>query len=88
MILERNMPVMDGLQFLQAVKAATCVRSVPTLLVGRAIAADDVRTGVLLGVRDVLAKPFSGAAVIDRLGRMLRKGVAPSESKQVVFLSA
>jgi DNA-binding response OmpR family regulator len=46
----------------------------PVLLVGRNIAAEDVRTGVQLGVRDVLAKPYSGAAVLERLIRMLKKG--------------
>jgi DNA-binding response OmpR family regulator len=51
-------------------------RPFPILLVGRALAADDVRQAVQMGVRDALAKPFSGAAVIERVGRMIKKSTA------------
>ena len=72
-ILERNMPVLDGIALLQEM-ASLPGRMPPVLLVGRNIAAEDVRIGVQLGVRDVLAKPYSGAAVLERLIRMLKKG--------------
>ena len=72
-ILERNMPMMDALGLLREMASLPGRQTPPVLLVGRNIAAEDVRTGVQLGVRDVLAKPFSGAAVLERVGRMLRK---------------
>lgn len=91
-ILERNMPEMDGMMFLRAM-AALIDRPPPVLLVGRNLAADDVRAGVKLGVRDCLAKPFSGAVVLERLGRMLKKGaptpaVPPPSSRPAIYLSA
>ena len=73
-ILERNMPMMDALGLLREIATLPGRQTPPVLLVGRNIAADDVRVGVSLGVRDVLAKPFSGATVLERLARMLKKG--------------
>lgn len=73
-ILERNMPVLDGLALLREMASLPGRQTPPVLLVGRNIGADDVRIGVQLGVRDVLAKPYSGAAVLERLTRMLKKG--------------
>jgi DNA-binding response OmpR family regulator len=80
-ILERNMPVLDGISLLREMANLPGGRMPPVLLVGRNIAAEDVRIGVQLGVRDVLAKPYSGAVVLERLIRMLKKGAPmPSSS--------
>ena len=73
-ILERNLPMMDALGLLREMASLPGRQTPPVLLVGRNIAAEDVRVGVTLGVRDVLAKPFSGASVLERLTRMLKKG--------------
>ena len=73
-ILERNMPVLDGIELLREMASLPGRQTPPVLLVGRNIAAEDVRIGVQLGVRDVLAKPYSGAAVLERLTRMLKRG--------------
>lgn len=88
LILERNLPEMDGMEFLRAM-AALPGRPVPVLLVGRNLAADDVRAGVQLGVRDCLAKPFSGAAVMERLTRMLKRTAPPAASaRPSVYINA
>jgi DNA-binding response OmpR family regulator len=81
-ILERNMPVLDGIALLREMASLPGRQIPPVLLVGRNIAAEDVRIGVQLGVRDVLAKPYSGAVVLERLTRMLRKG-APMPASAV-----
>jgi len=73
-ILERNMPILNGIELLREMASLPGRQMPPVLLVGRNIAAEDVRIGVQLGVRDVLAKPYSGAAVLERLTRMLKKG--------------
>jgi DNA-binding response OmpR family regulator len=73
LILERNLPGMDGMALLHALSELQARRPFPVLLVGRDLAADDVRRAVQLGVRDCLAKPFSGAVVLERLSRMLKK---------------
>jgi two-component system catabolic regulation response regulator CreB len=87
MILERNLPLMDGIGLLEAFAALPGSRPLPVLLVGRALAAEDVRRGVQLGVRDCLAKPFSGAVVLERLGRMLKKAAPPPPpGRSVVYV--
>jgi len=89
-ILERNLPEMCGMALLRAM-AAMPGRPVPVLLVGRNLAAEDVRTGLELGVRDCLAKPFSGAAVLERLTRMLKRhGPTPASApaRPVVHINA
>ena len=79
LILERNMPDVDGLMLLRELKSfVPATHMFPVLLVGRAIGADDVRAGIQLGVRDVLAKPFSGAVVLERVSRLLKKSAAPA----------
>lgn len=84
LIVERNLPEMDGMALLRAL-AVRGGRPIPVLLVGRALAADDVRQGLQLGVRDCLAKPFSGAAVLERLSRMLIKAApAPTPARLCV----
>ncbi|HEX7884340.1 MAG TPA: response regulator [Phenylobacterium sp.] len=88
LILERNLPEMDALAFLRAM-AALPGRPVPVLLVGRSLAAEDVRAGVELGVRDCLAKPFSGASVVERITRMLKRSTTQaSPARPAVYINA
>lgn len=88
LILERNLPEMDGMAFLRAM-AALPGRPVPVLLVGRNLAAEDVRAGVELGVRDCLAKPFSGASVVERITRMLKRSAPQAPpARPAVYINA
>lgn len=91
LILERNLPDLDGLALLRTMSAAPDWHA-PVLLVGRNLAADDVRASMQLGVRDCLAKPFSGAMVLERLARMLRRNASaapvPPAAREVVHLNA
>jgi DNA-binding response OmpR family regulator len=90
LILERNLPDLDGLDVLRTLSTLPG-RPVPVLLVGRNLAAEDIRAGVQLGVRDVLAKPFSGATVLERLARMLKKGApipGAAPAQRSVYLNA
>jgi DNA-binding response OmpR family regulator len=93
LILERNLPGLCGLEFLKTMAAVPHWRT-PVLLVGRNLAAEDVRASMQLGVRDCLAKPFSGAMVLERLARMLKRSAAemapasPPVAREVVHLNA
>lgn len=88
-ILERNLPDIDGMELLRAM-AALPGRPAPVLLVGRNIAAEDVRAGIELGVRDCLAKPFSGTVVLERLTRMLKRTApgASAPARPAVYINA
>ena len=90
LILERSMPEMDGLQLLRELSTITPAgRMFPVLLVGRSLAAEDVRAAIQMGVRDVLAKPFSGAAMLERVARLLKKTTplqAPAPTHAIVHV--
>ncbi len=92
LILERNMPEIDGLQLLRELSMFVSPnRMFPVLLVGRTLAAEDVRAAIQMGVRDVLAKPFSGSAMLERVARLLKKTTAsqlpaPVPARAVVYV--
>ena len=87
LILERSMPEVDGIQLLRELSHFIPAGRIPVLLVGRTLAAEDVKAAIQLGVRDVLAKPFSGAAVLERVTRLLKKTHAPPASaRSVVYV--
>ena len=75
-ILERNLPDIDGMQIIRELYAQCGGRPPPILLIGRNLQAEEVRYALTLGVKDVLAKPFSGAVLLERLGRMLTRSAA------------
>lgn len=78
LILDTGLPEMGGFEVLQTL-ARRGERLPPTLVIGRSLSADDITTALSLGARYCMTKPFSGADVLERLGRMLRdpKGGAP-----------
>lgn len=79
-VLERHLPAMASLQILEALASAPGA-PVPVLLIGRGLGADDVDAAAGHGVCAGLAKPFSGADLLDRIDRMLAAG-APSPVAQ------
>lgn len=72
-ILERHLPDMASLEVLEAL-ATAADGPAPVLLIGRGLTADDVRAAAGHGVCDGLAKPFSGAELLERVDRMLAAG--------------
>lgn len=72
LVLDLGLPDMNGLELLAAITGDAKRPLFPTLVVGKALCADSVRQAVKLGARDCMAKPFSGADLLDRVGRLLR----------------
>ncbi len=72
-VLERHLPDMASLEVLEAL-ATAAGGPAPVLLIGRGLTADDVRGAAGHGVCDGLAKPFSGAELLERVDRMLAAG--------------
>lgn len=81
-VLERDLPDVDGVQVVREIYAYCGGRPPPILLIGHDPAAEDVRYCLTLGVRDVLAKPFSGAALLERMGRMMARAAAAGAPPQ------
>jgi len=77
MVLDINMPELDGFGVLEAMKDPRSRISVPVLVLTARHGADDVRRAVSLGARDYLTKPFSEAQLLARVARLLRKPFEP-----------
>ena len=73
MVLELRLPDMDGFKLMRAIHTGGGRFPIPTLLVGRNLSPDDIQTGVKLGVRDIVTKPFSGAHMVERVSRLLKR---------------
>lgn len=73
LILDLNLPDLDGWGILQALSNRYGKPPFPVLVMGRRLSAEDVRRAVSIGARDALAKPFSGAEIVDRVVRLLRR---------------
>jgi two-component system chemotaxis response regulator CheY len=57
-LLDVNMPVMDGLSFLKARREMQVFLEVPVVLISTEASADDVRRGMEAGATAYMAKPF------------------------------
>jgi DNA-binding response OmpR family regulator len=72
MVLDINMPEMDGFGVLEVLRDAPDATRLPVLVLTARHAADDVRRAVGLGAKDYLTKPFNDAQLLARVARLLR----------------
>ncbi|MCI3133157.1 response regulator transcription factor [Phenylobacterium aquaticum] len=77
LVLDLNLPELDGFGLLQAINPRGERLPFPTLVMARKLAVEDIQRAVRLGARDCMAKPFSGADILERIQRLLRRP-APS----------
>jgi CheY-like chemotaxis protein len=70
-LLDLMMPVMDGLQTLEAIRANGALRQVPVVILSAVKEEGKVRRILQLGVTDYLAKPLQPKAIVQRLHRIV-----------------
>lgn len=73
MVLDINMPMLDGFGVLKNMRAQGLTDKVPTMVLTARNAAEDVATAIQLGAKDYLSKPFRDDQLIARVGRLLNK---------------
>lgn len=78
LVLDINVPDVSGLEVLAALTPPGCRPPFPILVMGRKLSAEDVQRAINRGARDCMAKPFSGADILERVARLLRRTVAPT----------
>jgi DNA-binding response OmpR family regulator len=71
-ILDINMPEMDGFQVLESLRGEMAERRPPVLVLTARHAAGDVRRALDLGAKDYLTKPFTETQLLARVSRLLR----------------
>lgn len=78
LVLDINMPELDGFGVLTALGARPELKFPPTLMLTARHAPDDIRRAVSLGAKDYLTKPFSEAQLHARIARLLRPPIPPT----------
>ncbi len=73
MVLDINMPGLDGFGVLKQMRITGAIRSVATLVLTARNRPEDVKLAIALGARDYLAKPFKDDQLLMRMTRLLRK---------------
>ena len=75
LVLDINMPKMDGFAVLEALRARRNQTPLPVLILTARHAAEDVRHALTLGAKDYLTKPFNEAQLLARVARLLRRPI-------------
>lgn len=70
LILDINMPRLDGFGVLRQMKQTDAASRIATMVLTARNQPDDVRQAILLGARDFLAKPFNDQQLLTRVARL------------------
>lgn len=76
-ILDLNLPEIDGFEVLKAIREMPSISRLPVLILSARHAEEDVRRAIVLGARDYLAKPFTEEQLKGRVARLLRPRFEP-----------
>ena len=68
-----NMPNMDGLQLLQAIRADAALSSVPVLMVTAEAKKENIIAAAQAGANGYVVKPFTAATLDEKLGKIFQK---------------
>jgi two-component system OmpR family response regulator len=91
MILDINMPELDGFRVLETLRATGGVERVRIMVMTARNQTADVRRAVSLGARDFMTKPFDDARFLARVARLMRRtssppGASAAQAEPVVWI--
>jgi len=72
-ITDWNMPVMDGLAFVQAIRGSADFGSLPILMVTTRSVKDDIIEAMKAGVNNYVVKPFTPETMKEKIDAILSK---------------
>ena len=70
-ILDYNMPVMDGLTMLQLLREDAAMRHTPVILLTAEAGAKNIAAAARLGARDYIVKPFQDEVLLAKVARII-----------------
>jgi CheY-like chemotaxis protein len=71
-ILDYNMPVMDGVEMLEHLRANAEIKSTKVIFLTANSGPDIMKAAVSLGVRDYILKPFNDDDLIAKVSRQIK----------------
>ena len=71
-LLDINMPVMNGLQFMEKASALEIVSTIPIIIISTEGKEEDTIRGLKLGARGYLTKPFHPAALHEMIEKIFK----------------
>lgn len=74
-LLDRHMPVMDGLEMLEAVKANDAFKDIPITMVTVELERDEIQKAIAKGAKNYLIKPFTQENLIGKIMEGLEMNV-------------
>ena len=72
-LLDINMPVMNGVQFMEKAQALGIIRKIPVIIISTEGKEEDTVRGLRLGAKGYLKKPFHPEALHDMIATILPK---------------
>jgi len=72
-VTDWNMPNMPGIELLKAIRQDAGLKDTPVLMVTAEAAKENVVTAVAAGVNNYIVKPFTAAALKERIDLILQK---------------
>ncbi len=84
LIAEVQLPELDGFGLLEELRLSRDLDNCQVMMMARRLAPEDVRRAAVLGVKTCVAKPFSGADMLDRVAKLSNRS-APAP-KAVVWV--
>jgi DNA-binding response OmpR family regulator len=66
-LLDTNMPVMDGHEMLQRLRADEALKGIPVIMVTARCAPQDISAASALGVSDYVTKPFDFVQLMEKI---------------------
>jgi CheY-like chemotaxis protein len=81
-ILDYNMPVMDGVSMLRQLREHADLRRTPVIMLTAESSAEDIATVARLGVRDYVTKPFSEELFLAKVARAVSLVARPTHDRR------
>ena len=81
-ILDYNMPVMDGVSMLRQLREHADLRRTPVIMLTAESSAENIATVARLGVRDYVTKPFSEELFLAKVARAISLEARPAHDRR------
>jgi len=82
MIIDARPGDSDGFEIVSAIRARCKHMHFPIVMTGRGLTVDDIRRALNCGAQNCMAKPYSGADAVERVGRLLVAAHSPQPQQQ------